>query len=54
MHRFTRNENIKLYRRALSESTDKEQRYILSRMLRLLLLEEVAQSDVRTPENPGQ
>jgi hypothetical protein len=54
MQKFTRNENIKLYRRALSESTDKEQRNILYRMLRLLLLEEVAQSDVLKTEACGQ
>jgi hypothetical protein len=50
MQKISRNENIKLNRRALSECSYEQQRYYLDRMLRLLFLEEFAQSDVRVAE----
>ncbi|NVN88115.1 MAG: hypothetical protein HXX15_18705 [Rhodopseudomonas sp.] len=42
MQDFIREENLKLYRRALVESTDEEQRKVLLVLLRLLVLEQAA------------
>jgi hypothetical protein len=42
MDDFIRTENLKLYRRALVESTDHEQRRVLVVLVRLLLVEEAA------------
>jgi hypothetical protein len=39
MDDFIRNENLKLFRRALAESTDREQREVLRGLLRLLVAE---------------
>jgi hypothetical protein len=44
MDNFIRNENLKLYRRALLESSDEEQRRVLLILLRLLLQEEAVLS----------
>jgi hypothetical protein len=42
MQDFIRNENLKLYRRALAESSDEEQRQVIKLLLRLLIVEEAA------------
>jgi hypothetical protein len=42
MQDFIRDENLKLYRRALAESSDEEQRKVLLVLLRLLVAEQVA------------
>jgi hypothetical protein len=42
MDDFNRNENLALYRQALTESSDQDQRRVLLVLLRLLLLEQAA------------
>jgi hypothetical protein len=42
MQDFIRNENLKLYRRALASCTDEEQQRVLTTLLRLLVSEEAA------------
>jgi hypothetical protein len=51
---FIRDENLKLYRRALAESTDEEQRKVLMVLLQLLVAEQTASAPPRKqiePEN---
>ncbi|NVN85604.1 MAG: hypothetical protein HXX15_05890 [Rhodopseudomonas sp.] len=40
MQDFIRDENLKLYRRALASSTDAEQQRVLTLLLRLLVVEQ--------------
>jgi hypothetical protein len=49
MDDFIRRENVKLYRKALSESSDGEQRKVLLMLLRLLLAEEAALRKLAQP-----
>jgi hypothetical protein len=42
MQDFIRNENLKLYRRALAISTDAEQQKVLMTLLQLLVVEQAA------------
>jgi hypothetical protein len=42
MQDFIRDENLKLYRRALAESSDEEQRKVLMVLLQLLVAEQAA------------
>lgn len=51
MQNFIRNENLKLYRRALAESSDEEQRQVIKLLLRLLIVEEAALA--RPKKRPG-
>jgi hypothetical protein len=44
VQQFIRSENIKLYRSALTQSADSEQRRVLTVLLRVLLAEERAES----------
>jgi hypothetical protein len=44
VRQFIRSENIKLYRSALTQSADSEQRRVLTVLLRVLLAEERAES----------
>jgi hypothetical protein len=50
---FVRDENLKLYRRALSESSDQDQRRVLLVLLRLLLLEQAAHASAPTEPSAG-
>jgi hypothetical protein len=49
---FIRSENIKLYRKALTHTTDSDQRRVISILLRLLVVEEIAQAP--RPNNIAQ
>jgi hypothetical protein len=54
MQDFIRDENLKLYRRALAQSTDEEQRKVLLVLLRLLVAEQAASAPLLKqiePEN---
>jgi hypothetical protein len=42
MQKFIRDENLKLYRAALAQSTDEDQRRVLLALLRLLAIEQAA------------
>jgi hypothetical protein len=55
MDDFIRTENLKLYRRALVESTDSEQRQVLLVLLRLLVAEGSSPSTngAETPDSDG-
>jgi hypothetical protein len=44
MQDFIRDENLKLYRKALEQSTDEEQRQVLLVLLRLLVAEQAARA----------
>ncbi|NVN88053.1 MAG: hypothetical protein HXX15_18390 [Rhodopseudomonas sp.] len=42
MQQFIRNENFKLYRRALNESSDHDQRRVLKALLQILVVQQAA------------
>jgi hypothetical protein len=54
MDDFIRAENLKLYRRALAESPDAEQRRVLLVLLRLLLAEEEAAHREKAEGSPPE
>jgi hypothetical protein len=49
---FIRDQNIKLYRRALAESSNDEQRRVLLALLQLLVTEETALARHRQHDKP--
>jgi hypothetical protein len=52
MQDFIRDENIKLYRTALSGCTDEEQRRVLLVLLRLLIIEQAESTKFSKPFGP--